>query len=100
MFFNEAHAAVLPIAATDAAVSWNALYDFLIWISIFFFVLVVGAMIYFVVKYRNRPGHKAVYETGSHLLEAVWIGVPTVLLLIIFGWGYHVYRELKETPSD
>jgi cytochrome c oxidase subunit 2 len=100
MFFNEAHAAVLPIAATDAAVSWNALYDFLIWISIFFFVFVVGAMIYFVIKYRNRPGHKAVYETGSHLLEAVWIGIPTVLLLIIFGWGYHVYREMRQTPAD
>jgi cytochrome c oxidase subunit II len=100
MFFHEAYAGVLPIAATDAAVSWNALYDFLIWISIFFFVLVVGAMIYFAVKYRNRPGHKAVYETGSHLLEAIWIGVPTVLLLIIFGWGYHVYREMKQAPSD
>jgi cytochrome c oxidase subunit 2 len=100
MFFHEAYAGVLPIAATDAAVSWNALYDFLIWISIFFFVLVVGAMIYFAIKYRNRPGHKAVYETGSHLLEAIWIGVPTVLLLIIFGWGYHVYREMKQAPSD
>jgi cytochrome c oxidase subunit II len=100
MFFHEAYAGVLPIAATDAAVSWNALYDFLIWISIFFFVLVVGAMVYFAIKYRNRPGHKAVYETGSHLLEAIWIGVPTVLLLIIFGWGYHVYREMKQAPSD
>jgi cytochrome c oxidase subunit 2 len=100
MFFHEAYAGVLPIAATDAAVSWDALYNFLIWISIFFFVLVVGAMIYFAVKYRNRPGHKAVYETGSHLLEAIWIGVPTVLLLVIFAWGYHVYREMKQAPSD
>jgi cytochrome c oxidase subunit 2 len=100
MFFNSAFANTLPIAATEAAVRWDSLYDFLLWLSVFFFVLVVGAMIYFVVKYRNRPGHKAVYETGSHLLEAIWIGVPTVLLMIIFGWGYSVYRDMKQAPSD
>ena len=100
MFFTEAHADILPIAATEAAVSWDSLYNFLVWLSIFFFVLVVGAMILFVIQGRKRPGHKSVYETGSHLLEAIWVGVPTVLLLIIFGWGYHVYRDMKQAPSD
>jgi cytochrome c oxidase subunit 2 len=100
MFFNQAFADVLPIAATDIAVKWDFLYEFLLWLSVFSFVLVVGAMIYFAVRYRNRPGHKPQYITGSHLLEAIWVGVPTVLLLIIFGWGYSVYREMKHAPSD
>ena len=100
MFLNEAYAGSLPIAATDIAVQWDSLYNFLIWLSVFFFVLVVGAMIWFAIQYRARPGIKTKYITGNHLLEGVWIAIPTVLLLIIFGWGYTVYHKMKQPPSD
>jgi cytochrome c oxidase subunit 2 len=98
--FNEAFAGTLPIQGTEVAARWDTLYYFLIWVSIFFFVLVVGAMIYFAWKYRRHAGHKTEYITGSHLLEAIWVGVPTVLLMVIFGWGYSVYHDMKTAPSD
>jgi cytochrome c oxidase subunit II len=100
MFFTKAHAATLPIQGTDIAASWDHLYDFLLWLSVFFFVLVVGAMIYFAVKYRHRPGFRPKYITGHHLLEAIWIFVPTVLLMVIFGWGYWVYHGMTQAPLD
>jgi len=99
--FNAAHAAsTVPMAATDIAVQWDSLYSFIVWLSIFFFVLVVGGMVYFMFKYRHRPGQKTVYFRDSHLLEGIWIGVPTALLMIIFVWGYSVYHSMKQAPSD
>ena len=91
---------ILPIDGTDIAARWDILYYFLVAISIFFFVLVVGAMTYFLIKYRHQKGHKPKYDTGSHLLETIWVAVPSVLLMVIFAWGYTVYREMKTIPSN
>lgn len=98
--FNEAYAGTIPLPGTDVAAQWDNLYSFLVWISIFFFILIVGGMLYFIIKYRYRPGMKSKYITGHHLLEAIWIVVPTLLLLIIFGWGYSVYRSMTQAPAD
>src|SRR4051794_2357192 len=81
-----AFAGSLPLQGTDVAVRWDNLYLFLVWLSVFFFVIVVGAMMYFAYAYRNRPGRKTKYITGTHLIEGVFVAIPTVLLMIIFGW--------------
>lgn len=98
--FNEAFAGSLPIQGTDVAVRWDNLYNFLVGISAFFFVLVVGGMLYFIWKYRFQPGRKIKYITGNHLLEAIYIALPTLLLLVIFGWGYGVYHDMTQAPTD
>jgi cytochrome c oxidase subunit 2 len=96
-----AHAGQLPIQGTDVAVRWDNLYNFLLVLSLVFFVLVVGAMIYFAFAYRTgQPGRKTKYVTGNHLLEGIWIAVPTVLLMIIFAWGFSVYHGMTAAPSD
>ena len=98
--FSQAYAGMLPLQGTDLAAKWDDLYLFEIWLSIFFFILIVGGMIYFLYKYRDRPGAKARYITGNHLIEAIWTLIPLVLLLVIFGWGYYVYHGLIQAPSD
>jgi cytochrome c oxidase subunit II len=90
----------IPLTGTDVAARWDNLYNFLVWTSIFFFVLIVGAMMYFIVAYRHKPGVKSRYITGSHTLEGIFIAVPTILLLIIFGWGYSVYNGMTQPPAD
>ena len=90
----------LPLQGSDIAAKWDMLYMFLVWLSVFFFVLVVGGMIYFAVKYKQRPGLKAKYITGNVPLEVLWTAVPFVLLMVIFGWGYYVYNEMTRVPSD
>jgi len=91
---------MIPIQGTDVAVKWDALYNFLIVLSVFFFILVIGAMMYFVVKFRAKPGVKAKYITDHHLLEGVWTFIPFVLLMVIFVWGYVVYERMISAPSD
>ena len=100
MAITGAHAATLPVAATDVAKSWDSLYWFLIWISAFFFVGIVLAMIIFVVKYRKGVHKNAKYIHGHTGLEIVWTVIPTILLFVIFGWGWKVYKEMTYAPSD
>lgn len=99
-WLNSAYAGSIPLQGTAIAEHWDALYIFLIALSVVFFVLVVGAMILFAVQYRTRPGIKTEYIEGSHLLEVIWIAVPTLLLLGIFGWGYWVYDKMVSAPSN
>jgi len=98
--FNQAFAGTVPLQGSEVAAQWDSLYSFLVWLSVFFFLLVVGGMLYFIFAYKHQPNRKTKYITGNHLLEAVWIVIPTLLLLVIFGWGYVVYRNMVQAPAD
>jgi cytochrome c oxidase subunit 2 len=100
MFINLAYAGSVPLQGSEIAARWDSLYSFLVWLSVFFFILVVGGMIYFIFAYPHRAGRKTTYITGNHLLEGLWIAVPTILLLAIFGWGYSIYHSMTQAPSD
>ncbi len=42
-----------------------------------FFSIVVAAIVFFIIRYRSRPGHKAVYETGNkkvYLIATILMG--------------------------
>ncbi len=90
----------LPLQGSDVAVAWDSLYWFLLWLSVFFFILVVGGMIYFAVIYREKPGRKTKYIVDDHILEATWTIIPTILLLVIFAWGWGVYKKMISAPAD
>jgi len=100
MFFHQAFAGDLPLQGTEVAAQWDSLYNFLVWLSVFFFVLVVGGMIYLAVKYRASVVTKTKYITDNHVIELIWTIIPLILLMVIFGWGYSVYRGMTEAPSD
>jgi cytochrome c oxidase subunit 2 len=90
----------LPLQGSDVAVMWDQLYWFLFWLSVFFFILVVGGMLYFAIVYRKQEGKKTKYIVDHHALEAFWTIIPTILLLGIFGWGWVVYKKQISAPSD
>lgn len=97
---QQAFAGSVPLQGTEVAARWDSLYSFLVGLSVFFFILVVGAMLYFIVAYRHDARKKTKYITGNHLLEAIWVGVPTLLLLMIFAWGYSIYHSMTQAPPD
>ncbi len=63
-----------------------------------FFGIVVGALIFFIIRYRSRDGHKAVYDRGDKL----WHSVVTVGLgmLVFFSIDAVIegmaFKDLKE----
>ena len=91
----------LPVQASKASVSVDTLYNFLTFISIVVFVILMGAMVYFVIKYRRRSEQdKVEYLPGSHVLEFIWSFIPLVTFLGIFYWGWIVYKNTRQFPED
>lgn len=73
---------ISPGSSTYAGnIDW--LYNLILIVTGIAFVLVEAALIYFVFKYRARPGRKALYTHGSTTPEYVWTGVTAVVVVII-----------------
>lgn len=91
----------LPPPDSTTAGSVDGLFYFLLWLSAFFFTLIVGLMVLFVIRYRRRPG-EGPKGTASHstLLEVVWTSIPVVLVVIIFYWGFIGYIDMRLPPRD
>lgn len=97
----------MPEQASSVAGDVDALFYFICWLCAIFFVLIVGAMVYFVVKFR-RKSHliaKGAPETSSAIegntkLEIAWAVIPGILLIIIFIWGFRGWIALAVPPGE
>ena len=73
---------ISPGSSTYAGdIDW--LYNLILIVTGIAFVLVEAALIYFVFKYRARPGRKALYTHGSTTPEYIWTGVTAVVVVVI-----------------
>lgn len=90
----------LPAQLSTIAPDVDWMYDFIFWVSVVFFVGIVGVMVYFMWRYRRRPGVKA-QPTGHHnALELFWTFSPLILLVLMFHWGFQVYIAGAVAPDD
>ena len=79
-------------------VDW--LYYFIYWLSVVLFVAIVGAMVYWAIKYRERPGHKA-EPTGHNMpLEVAWTVAPIFILVFLFHKGFQGYMDMTIAPAN
>lgn len=89
-----------PQASTFAGeVDW--VFYLIYWISVFFFVLIVGVMIWFMLAYRRRDSVDA--EGASHhntYLELTWTVIPLVIVIAIFYYGFTAFIAMKVVPSN
>jgi cytochrome c oxidase subunit 2 len=78
----------------------DAVFLFTLIVSIFFLVLITGAMIYFVIKYNRKRNPRATNIHGSVGLEIIWTVIPTILVLIMFWYGWVGYSNETEIPAN
>ena len=70
-------------------------------ISVIMLLGITIAMIFFVIKYNRKRHPVAKQIEGNTILEVIWIVMPTVLVMIMFYYGYVGYIKLREdTPSS
>ena len=81
----------------------DSVFLFITLMGLIFFIITQGFLIYFAVKYRRKkreePGETP-YITGNHWLEAVWIVIPSLVVLAIFIYGYVVFRDIRTPPPN
>lgn len=91
----------LPPRASTVAGDVDWLLNFILAITVFFSILILALMVGFVLKYRHRPGHKAVPSAGhSTALELTWTIIPTILVVVIFFYGFRGYLNMIVVPPN
>ncbi|MEC9092162.1 MAG: cytochrome c oxidase subunit II transmembrane domain-containing protein [Planctomycetota bacterium] len=90
-----------PLPASGFANDVDQMYVLIFWISLVFFVLIVAAMVYFVVKYR-RDGSRLPEKSPSHHtgIELAWTIGPSFLLVYMFWYGALGYLDMRTPPQS
>ncbi len=90
-----------PEQASTFAPEVDALYAYLIAITLFFSVLIVSLIIFFAIKYRRRhPDELPRPRAGSLVLESLWSIIPLMIAMTIFAWGASTYFKLYRAPQE
>ena len=92
---------LFPEQASTVAARVDALYFFLIAISVFFSLLIAGLVVVFAVKFRRRSDDEQPNEIlGSFILELTWTLVPLGIVMLVFFWSAEVYFSLQRVPPN
>jgi cytochrome c oxidase subunit 2 len=92
---------LFPEAASSIAGRVDALYFFLLGITVFFSVLIAGLIIVYAVKYRRQsPRSIGTKIHGGLALEIAWTVIPLAITMVIFVWGASVFFAMSTPPVD
>jgi cytochrome c oxidase subunit 2 len=89
-----------PEAVTVGGKKIDALLNFIFYLTGAVFVLTQAVYIYYLVKYRKRPGSKAYYSHGNNKLEIIWTAIPTAIFLGLVIYSNRLWSELHSTPPE
>jgi len=67
------------------------------------FVFLIGltfTMLYFVYKYNKKKNPVATQIKGSTKLEIIWTVIPTILVLVMFYYGWAGWAPMRTAPDD
>jgi cytochrome c oxidase subunit II len=79
----------------------DRLFQPVFWIAVAVFLLVEGTMVYFLVRYRHRPGRGVPAQVhGNKRLEVTWTIIPAVLLAIIAVPTIATIFDLARVPKN
>lgn len=88
------------IGASNFVKGVDSAFLFTLIVSVFFLVLITGLMIYFVIKYNRKKNPKATNVHGNVGLEIAWTVIPTILVLIMFWFGWVGYSDMSNVPEE
>ncbi len=88
---------------TEIAADWGSI-DFTInltfWVTGFVFVACNLFLAYCIWKFRQKEGHKAVYEPENHKLEIGLSAITTVGVIAMLAPGLFVWASFVNVPDD
>jgi cytochrome c oxidase subunit 2 len=92
---------LFPDQASSMASRVDALYFFLVGLTIFFSLLIAGLIIYYAVRFhRHDPDAIGTTIHGGTILEITWSVIPLLITMVIFVWGASVFVAMARPPDD
>lgn len=92
--------ALFPREASTIAPWMDALYFFLLAMTLLGVILVGALLVAFSLRYRREKHPVAVPIEGSTLLEATWTIIPLAIFLVCFVWGALLYFRIYNPPVN
>ena len=92
--------ALFPREASTIAPYADALYFFLLTITVIGLVLVATLVFGFSIRYRKEKHPVAIQVEGSTLLEATWTIIPLALFMVAWIWGALLYFRIYNPPTN
>lgn len=92
----------LPDQASTFAPDMDWLFLFIVWVSVFFTVIIMGVLVWCIAAYRMKRGDDGKVSHGVHhnnTLEITWSVIPLILVLVIFLWGFRGYLDMTTAPT-
>jgi cytochrome c oxidase subunit II len=88
----------------SGASSYSGLVDQAFWFilgsSVIMLLGITLTMIYFIVKYRRSQNPNPAQIEGSKRLELLWTILPTILVMVMFYYGWAGFKVMRHTPDD
>jgi cytochrome c oxidase subunit II len=92
---------LFPERASTIANEVDALYFFLIGLSVVMSVLIATLVVSFAIKFRRRHHDDVGAQVhGGMALELAWTIVPFLITLVIFFWGAKIYFAMASPPPE
>lgn len=91
----------LPPAYSTIANDVDNLFYFILYLSLAFFVIVTVGSLYLAIRYRHKGKRKLTSGLSHNIpLEIIWTLIPTILVFIIFAWGFRDFLRMQVVPKD
>ncbi len=76
----------------------DRLFTIILWITGSIFALVEGALVWFLIRYRHRPGQRATYLHGNRLAELIWTVIPAGIVIWLAFSSQRVWSYIQGPP--
>ncbi len=88
------------LASREVIDSVNKAWYILTGVSVVLLIGIMGALVWFVVKYHRSKGNEPTDIHGSTKLEITWTVLPTILAGWLFFVGYEGFALMRDVPED
>ncbi len=91
-----------PESASTHGESVDRQFMYTLWVTGAVFIVAQVALGYLLVRYRERPGRKAIYNHGNDKMELTWTLATTVLfyVMVIAGQGIWYSLYIEAAPQN
>jgi cytochrome c oxidase subunit 2 len=86
--------------ASNVSAGVDKAFAFIIIVSLFFLVAITAFVIYTLIRYSRKKNKKAMQFSDNLKLEIAWTIVPTILVLLMFYFGWIAFAPMRKVPAD
>lgn len=101
LWYGQNHG-LLPEQASEQAPLVDSLFNLMMTIGVALFIVVQGAILFFLFQFRQRKGDTGDGEPieGNLPLEAFWTAIPAVIVIGIGIYSVNVFQEMGGFSPD